>query len=185
MTTDNLPVLIDINQRNNDLILRLDTDSISESIDENCILLIELNGCYNPTQVLQELKQGVGKVLEYEPANTEGLHFYINYSWDMVEVNCQSWEEIRTRYTESDLLARSKYLAQWYRVYVERYEKFYRQYRELVDGLKREISDQVDRSYKKLEFFRTTNPAKTEAVEATIEVYKRIENLLESNQIIK
>ena len=111
--------------------------------------------------------------------------FLIDHWTDEIEVTCRRWEQTNTECTSADLLARSKHLAAWYAASLERYADLEQQrdaLANLIDDLNKDVAQQQDRLYKKLQFFDQVNPVKAEAIKACIKLYERLAFMLEDRQ---
>jgi len=142
---------------------------------------VTLRNCQSES-ALDELKKGIGKVLEYEALSNEGeniLSFTVDYHVDSVDVACENWAERRESATINDLLARTKHLANSFRVSVDQYEQLERRHQQLRSRLQAALTRQQGRTQRKLDFFEVTDAAKAEAMKARLDVLETIRRIVD------
>jgi hypothetical protein len=173
-----LPVLLTVQVDEFGVILRIDADPESEQSIENAIIIVTVRNRQSES-ALDELKKGIGKVLEYEALSNEGeniLSFTVDYHVDSVDVPCENWAESATI---DDLLARTKHLANSFRVSVDQYEQSERRHQRLRSRLQAALTRQQDRTQRKLDFFEVTDAAKAEAMKARLDVLETIRRIVD------
>lgn len=177
-----LPVLIKAEIKGDLIQFRLDEFGLgSFETREKSVLEIKLSGCKTVPQLKEDIEELINEVFEYEvltDVNKTIFQFWGNYGRVEYEIECESFEKTYSEYTNADLVQKGTAL---YKLYVNLHERFTRNSAansQLRDKLRFEISNQIERSKRKSQFFAEKDKGKSEALQSAIRFLEKIQNFI-------
>lgn len=177
-----LPVLIKAEIKDDLVEFRLDEFGLgSFEMQEKSVLEIKLSGCKTVPQLKEDIEELINEVFEYEVFTDENktiFQFWGDYGRIEYEIECTNFEEIYSEYTDADLVQKGTAL---YKLYVNIHDRFTKNSAansQLRDKLRFEISNQIERSHRKSEFFAKKDKGKSEAFQSAIRFLEKIQNLI-------
>jgi hypothetical protein len=179
---EQLPVLLELKIENDSLLLRLDEKGLG-SFDSNLksIQEITLSNFQANDELLNSMQELITEVFEYEVFEENGkttFQFWGDYGRIEGEIVCENFTENFFEYSKPDLVQKGAAL---FNLYVDLYEKFTQNSAissQLKDKLKFEITNQIERSQRKTEFFAEKDKGKSEAFRSEIEFLKKLQKIL-------
>jgi hypothetical protein len=182
---EQLPILLKIESSNNEIKLRLDENGLgSFESNEKSIQEITLSGCKVEIELIDELQEFLTEVFEYEVLEQDEktiFQFWGDYGRIVKEVECESFAETFSAYTKEDLIQKGTAL---YNLYTDLHKGFSSNSAinaQLRDKLKFEISNEIERSQRKAEFFEGKDKSKSEASRTDLKVLRKLQNILNGN----
>jgi len=160
------------------LVLRLDTDGQGLSGENGRALVLTLENCSDASVVEGELREWVGKPVEYM-AEAGSVWLSIDDGWEEREILCDGRTEVEVDLTVHDLHVRSRHLAHMANTYRERSFQVSARLGSLRDEVSLEVTRGLDRARRKADFFQQSNPVREAAAASEIKVYERIQRLLD------
>lgn len=180
---EQLPVLLRVKIENNNILFRLDKNGLgSFTKDKNSIHEIYLSGCILEGNLIDELKNFANEIFEYEiykQNNKTIFQFWADYGRFESEIECKEISEAFSGYTKEDLFQKGSAL---YELYVDLHKRFSENEGinyQLREKLIFEISNEIERSRRKAEFFENKEKAKSETFQSEIKFLQRLQKILQ------
>ncbi len=182
---EHLPILLKIDSTDNEIKLRLDENGLSIfDSDKKSIQEIILSGCKVEKELIGRFQELVTEVFEYEvfeQNNKTVFQFCGDYGRIKDEIECESFTEIFSEHTKEDLIQKGNALYNLYVDLSKRFSSNYAIHSQLRDKLKFEIRNEIERSEKKVEFFKEKNKSKSEAFQSELKVLRKLQKILDGN----
>lgn len=142
---------------------------------------IALSGCKLEKELIDELQKFVTEVFEYEvfeQGSKTVFRFRGDYGRISDEIECENFAETFSEYTDADLIQKGNAL---YNLYVDLYKRFSTNSAvntKLRDKLNFEISNEIERSERKMEFFEKKDKGKSETFQSETKVLRKLQKIL-------
>ena len=182
---EQLPVLLKVEFDDNFLKLRLDENGLgSFNSDEKSIQEITLSNCRIENELNNCLQELITEVFEYEVFEQEDktvFQFWGDYGRITDEIECKSFTEKFSGYTQTDLIQKGTAL---YDLYVDLYKRFSHNFainNQLKEKLSFEITNEIERSQRKAKFFEEKDKSKSEALQSEIKFLRKTQRLVTGN----
>ena len=179
---EQLPILLKIESGGDKIKLRLDKNGLgSFELHEESIQEIVLSGCQIKDELINRFQELITEVFEYEvfeQDNKTVFQFWGDYGRIEDEIKCENFTEILSEYTKADLTQKGIAL---YNLYVDLHKRFTSNSAintQLRDKLNFEISNEIERSQRKIKFFEETDKGKPEAFKSEIKFLEKIQRIL-------
>lgn len=174
-------MLFDVQVDADNLVLRLDKTSFAH-YDEECEALeIHFRGCSDFGELSETLQANRGNYISIWPADSENTFDVTLETGGSFTLSCQSTSSVGARYSEAELRVRYIAFAEYYSRLAREQSETQRRLWQLNNSLTQEIREQLGRWELKLQFFEQENHPKKDQAETAIEIYRRLERLLQQS----
>jgi hypothetical protein len=175
-------ITLAITRSDNDLILRIDKNGLSQSQFQGFpVAELKLMACSNVERMFNALSESVDNPIEYEISNNNDkviVSFWVNYSPDELQVDCAQVNETSMDYTLEDWQRKANRLAKLYASSTETNELSDYIYYLLKNALLKMIRKEIDLNQHKIEFFTKTNPEKAATLTGQVQAYQKVLTLI-------
>lgn len=182
---EQLPVLLKIEIDDNFLTLRLDENGLGNfNSHEKSIQEITLSDCQIKKGLISRLQELITEVFEYEVFEQESktiFQFWGDYGRITDEIECKSFTEKFSEYTQTDLIQKGTAL---YDLYVDLHKRFSHNFavnNQLREKLNFEITNEIERSQRKANFFEEKDKSKSEALQSEIKFLRKMQRFVTVN----
>ena len=182
---EQLPILLRIELDDNKIKLRVDENGLGNfDLREKSVQEITLSGCKVRKGLIEDFQELIMEVFEYEVFELDNktvFQFWGDYGRIEDEIECEGFTETFSEYTKEDLIQKGAAL---YKLYVDLHKRFSSNSAintQLKEKLKFEISNEIARSERKVEFFEDKNKSKSETFQSEIKVLRKLQKILNGN----
>ncbi len=179
---EHLPVLLAFENENDEIRLRLDKNGLGNfNLTEKSAQEIILSGCRITQEMSGHLQESITEVFEYEfleQDNKKLFQFWGDYGRVTDEVEYETFTENFFEYTKEDLVLKGTALCY---LYVDLHKRFFHNAAlntQLRDKLSFELTNEIERSQRKVVFFEDREKAKSETFQSEIKFLKKLQRIL-------